>query len=455
MYAPADDASLVPGTALAHYVVRRRVGSGAMGTVYEAHDTALDRTVALKVVNPHLADDAEVAERFTREARAAARANHANLTHIYFVGTAGNRPFYAMEYVPGANLEDRVARTGPLALAEAIDVVVQAAQGLAAAHAVGVVHRDVKPSNLILLPDGTVKVTDFGLAKSLAGDPSATQAGQAMGTPVYMSPEQCRGEGVDLRTDVYALGLTAWFLLTGRPAFGGTSIGAVLNHQMNTPIPPVVEARPELPSDVDGVLKRLCAKDPDGRPKSMSEVVALFESIRPREIVPAPFAARAAALATDLTVFGIVASALAFGVGRLGDRLGFVAHPVSEFGLSILVAAIALLSQWGLEVRYGASLGKRLLGIAVVAESGVAASPRRLLGRFFIRNPGFASLLIPDGMPDPFRIDLALGILQLVAFAVGALVWPFFGRRTLSDRLTRTRVVYREPAAPAEPAARR
>src|SRR5438045_6452104 len=124
---------------MAHYVVRRRIGSGAMGTVYEAHDGALDRIVAIKVVKPEFADDAAVVDRFSREARAAARANHENLTHVYFVGAAQGRPFYAMEFVRGENLEDRVTRTGPLGLAEAVDVLAQAARGLRAAHAVGVV----------------------------------------------------------------------------------------------------------------------------------------------------------------------------------------------------------------------------------------------------------------------------------------------------------------------------
>ena len=201
----------------------------------------------MKVVNPDLASDPAMVDRFGKEARAAARANHDNLTHIYFVGQTGGRPFFAMEYVPGENLEDRVARTGPLPLAEAVDVLVQAARGLAAAHAVGVVHRDVKPSNVILLPDGRVKVTDFGLAKSGGGDPTASAVGQLTGTPGYMSPEQCRADAVDARSDVYSLGLTAWFLLGGRPAYAAQSVVAVLGDQMHTPLPPLSALRPELP----------------------------------------------------------------------------------------------------------------------------------------------------------------------------------------------------------------
>lgn len=445
--APADDPTLHPGTALAHYVVRRPLGTGAMGTVYEAHDTALDRTVALKVVNPHLAGDADVAERFAREARAAARANHANLTHVYFVGKAEGRPFYAMEYVPGVNLEERVAKGGPLALADAVDVLVQAARGLDAAHATGVVHRDVKPSNLLILPDGRVKVTDFGLSKSLLADPSATQAGQVMGTPFYMSPEQCRGDAIDHRTDVYSLGLTGWFLLTGRPAFASPSLGAVLDDQIHKPLPALSTARGDLPPTADAVLRRLCAKDPAARPQSMREVVRLLESIRPRAVRPAPFATRGAAFALDVLLLAIVASALGFVADHLGAWFGLETGAWAWLGFALALAAIALTSQWGMERRYGGSVGKLLLGVAVVDANGARPSNATLVARFFLRFPGFVSILVPESGALAGRVDFVLNILQLAAIAAGMICWPLAGRRTLSDVLTRTRVAYEDAAA--------
>jgi len=205
----SDRPILAPGTQLAHYVIGGTLGAGGMGTVYEARDTALDRTVALKILDPKLAEDPEVVTRFHREARAAARRNHPNLAHIYFVGSLGGLHYFAMEHVPGANLEDHVKAHGPQSPAFAADVIVQAAHGLAAAHVAGVVHRDVKPSNIMLTPDGLVKVTDFGISKLIEGDPGITGAGRLLGTPLFMSPEACGEKPTDARSDIYSLGLTA------------------------------------------------------------------------------------------------------------------------------------------------------------------------------------------------------------------------------------------------------
>ena len=439
---------LAAGTPLAHYVVRRPIGTGAMGTVYEAHDTALDRTVALKVIRADLSGDASVSERFTREARAAARATHANLTHIYFVGSAGGRAFYAMELVPGENLEARVLRDGPLELDEAVDVLVEAARGLEAAHAAGVVHRDVKPSNLLLAPGGGVKVTDFGLAKSLKGDARATQAGTILGTPTYMSPEQCRGGDVDARTDVYALGLTAWFLLAGRPPFRGESVGDVLADQLRAPLPSLASVRERLPPGVDAALARLCAKDASARPASMASVVAVLESLRPRPIRPAPFATRAAALAIDVLVFAVVSGALAFAALQGLQRLEGLAGEVFEWTVGLVVVAAALFLQPWMERRFGASIGKMALGTRVVREDGLPASAGALLARFLLCWPVAPALALPDAYFQVRALRLALVGLQLLALLLRAGFWPFAGRRTLSDVVTRTRVVYAEAPEP-------
>ena len=155
---------------LAHYRLGEVLGSGAMGTVYQAHDLGLERGVAVKVLRREIAQDPRMVERFFREARTAAHVNHPNLAHVYYVGQEGPHHFFAMEYVPGQNLEQAVLEQGPFALAEAVDLLAQAAQGLQAAHAAGLVHRDVKPSNLIRRPDGVLKVTDFGLARSVQGE---------------------------------------------------------------------------------------------------------------------------------------------------------------------------------------------------------------------------------------------------------------------------------------------
>jgi uncharacterized RDD family membrane protein YckC len=440
--APDDDASLPPSTPLAHYVVRRRIGSGAMGTVYEAHDGSLDRTVAIKVVNPEFADDPAVVDRFSREARAAARANHENLTHVYFVGAAAGRPFYAMELVPGETLEERVTRDGPLSLSQAVDVLAQAARGLRAAHAVGVVHRDVKPANLILEPGGRVKVTDFGLAKSVGGDPTATFAGQVIGTPTYMSPEQCRGGTVDVRTDVYSLGLTAWFLLTGKPAFSGPTLGAVLDSQMNAPLPALSTANPAAAHGVDALLARLCAKDPKARPADMDEVVRLLEDARPREVRPAPFMARAAAVAFDLMLFGLLGEGLENGLNALGSRLGLAGHGAYEVFGFLLVTAFMLATLLVTEMVWGRTLGKHLLGLEVVAQDGSKPSPARVVLRFLVRFPGMLLVAVPRTGPELPR--LVVQGLQIAAVVVGAGFYFARGRSTLSDVVTRTRVAYRD-----------
>src|SRR5262245_6351685 len=302
------ETALSPGIRLAHYEIRGQLGSGAMGTVYRAHDTSLDRDVAVKVLRSRLAEDPAVVDRFVRESRAAARVNHPNLTHIYFVGNADAHAdsaprtmFFAMEYVPGATFEQDVAANGAAPIGKFVDMIVQAARGLAAAHGAGVVHRDVKPSNLMVLPDGTVKVTDFGLAKSLGGDVEAAGGGMLLGTPTFMSPEQCRGRGVDARTDVYALGLTAWFLLAGKPPYASESLGQMIQDQMNSPLPSIRDLRPELPPALERALAHMCEKDPQKRPATMEEVAGLFEPFRPRPLELATFMSRAFACAIDLT----------------------------------------------------------------------------------------------------------------------------------------------------------
>ncbi len=432
-----DAPTLRPGTRLAHYEVLSTLGTGGMGTVYEAHDTALDRLVALKVLNPALAADAAVVERFEREARAAARRNHPNLAHIYYVGSVDGLHFFAMEHVPGVNLEDLVAKEGPQPLGRVVDAVVQAANGLAAAHRAGIVHRDVKPSNIMVQPDGSVKVTDFGLAKSIEGDPSVTGDGRIMGTPLYMSPETCRERPADTRSDVYSLGLTAWFLLAGRPPFVARSIAETMIAQIERPLPSVRQFRPELPAEVDRVLGRMCAKDPAARPQTMEEVAALWEAVRPRPLHPAPIAARAAALSIDLLCVGTVEAAAIFSV-----RETFGSETLRGWIDEITLTVAAFVFLLFVEARWDVSLGKSALNLRVLRADGTAPSLRDHLVRFVCR---FPVLLIPTPPQYDIVFYAAWG-LQAAAFGLGALWWFASGGTTLSDRITGTRVVYRLPS---------
>jgi hypothetical protein len=365
--------------------------------------------------------------------------NHDRVTHIHYVGVDDGRPFYAMELVPGRTLEDVVRRDGPLPLARAVDVLQQAAEGLGAAHAAGFVHRDVKPSNLILRPDGGVKVTDFGLAKSLHADPAATHVGHLVGTPEFMSPEQCRGESVDARTDVYALGLTAYFLLTGERPFAGASVGALLDAQMHAPVPAVTARRPDLPPRIDSVLARMTEKEPGRRPASMQEVVALLEDLRPRAVMPAPLLARGFALGVDVLVYGVVMGAVLWALSRVQplapDVVLAVLGGLGSFGLAVA-------SQYGMEARFGGSAGKLLLDLEVLREDGAAPSRRALLARLLVRFPAIPFLLVPDPLlPDV--VWQGVGLLQLAVVLAGAVTYLVTRGRTLSDRVTGTRVAYR------------
>jgi uncharacterized RDD family membrane protein YckC len=429
---------LPAGSALAHYVVGEVLGAGGMGTVYLAHDTALDRPVALKVLRPEVAEDPTLAERFVREARAAARVSHPNLTHVYFVGSERGLSYFAMEYCPGATLEATVTGEGPLPLERGLDVLVQAARGLAAAHGAGVVHRDVKPSNIMLLPDGRVKITDFGLAKSLRGDAAAT-GGRILGTPSYMSPEQVRGREVDARTDVYLLGLTAWFLFAGRPPFEAEQIGELIHDQLDAPLPPLRTLRGDLPPGLDGVLARMCAKDPAARPPTMEEVARLLEGLRPQPLIPAPLAVRGAAVAVDLMILVVAGLALAgFDKALTGDAV-----PDELYGPFVLVFSVLLLV--AAEMQWGASAGKRLMNLSVVRMDGARPSTKAVLVRYALRFPLALDVYLMND-PEGVVMWVFLG-LQAMVIAAGMLCYLLAGRRTLSDLLTGTRVVYRLPAA--------
>lgn len=442
------DSRLEPGTMLAHYKVQAQLGAGAMGTVYLAHDTALDRSVAVKVLHREISEDPDIVRRFEREARAAARVNHPNLTHVYFVGAEDDSRFFVMEHVPGKSLFQKVADDGPLELSRAIDVLVQAARGLAAAHAAEVIHRDVKPSNLMLLPNGTVKVADFGLAKSLTGDADATGAGRVMGTPRYMSPEQCRGETVGKSTDAYSLGLVAFFILTGEHAFEGESLGKVIHDQMSTPVRDIRGLRSELPPALQDVLGKLCAKKPGDRPSSMEEVEQLLETVRPRELELAPVMARGAALLVDSVamslVLVVVVSALGV-VALAGEHHPTVLLMDLAWPIEIGLWGIFFLLQAGMEWKYGGSPGKLLFHTRVVRTDGTKPAPMTLALRFLVRFPLAGDVLTsPNWWGSSVELvgDVVFYILQLLVIAASLISYFVLKGRTVSDVLTRTRVAH-------------
>lgn len=255
------------GRRLGKYEIRAEVGRGGMGTVYLAHDPLLQRRVAVKVLAPHVAGEPDLIERFGREARAAARLKHPNIVTIYDVGQEGSTYYFVMEYVDGPSLARALAQRGPMSPGGALRLLRPLASALDYAHSQGLVHRDVKPGNILLDPHGEPALGDFGIARA-AQDSRLTTTGTLVGTPEYMSPEQARGDEVDHRTDLYSLAIVAYEMLGGRSPFAGSTPHGVLYRQVHEAPPPLRQPRagePAWPAAIDAVLQKALAKEPRQR----------------------------------------------------------------------------------------------------------------------------------------------------------------------------------------------
>ncbi len=264
---------------IAQYALRRQVGSGAMGQVHEAHDIDLDRPVAIKLLHAGAAADERLVERFLREARSAAQLIHPHVALIYQVGRHEGQTFIAMEWLEGGDLAQALKVQGPLPWREAAVALRDAAAGLAAAHAAGLVHRDIKPSNLMRNGRGQVKLVDFGLARLHDAPSDLTLTGSILGTPAYLSPEQCRGDPATPLSDLYALGCTGFQLLTGRPPFAGPQMAAVLQGHLNEPMPDARTLVPEVPEALARLLQRAGAKQPADRQPSAAALQAELQAL--------------------------------------------------------------------------------------------------------------------------------------------------------------------------------
>ncbi len=292
LLAPTDDDRMIGrwGT----YEVVGVIGSGGMGVVLKAFDAALNRYVAIKILAPHLGNSGGARKRFSREGQAAAAVVHDNVIEIYSVAETAGLPYLVMPYVRGPSLQRRLDGEGPLAVIEILRVGMQAAAGLAAAHAQGLVHRDVKPAN-ILLADGVerVKLTDFGLARA-ADDASLTKTGVIAGTPQYMSPEQARGESVDQRSDLFSLGSVLYAVCTGRAPFRAETSYGVLRRITDEEPRAIREINPEIPDWLCRIVARLMSKRPDERFQSAHEIAGLLEEclahVQQPTVVPLPAA---------------------------------------------------------------------------------------------------------------------------------------------------------------------
>jgi hypothetical protein len=272
---------------LGGYEVREVIGQGGMGMVLKAYEPALDRVVAIKVLSPALAGSATARQRFRREAQAAAAVCHEHVVAVHGVHEADGLPYLVMQFVPGESLQARLDRCGILDADEVVRIGMQTAAGLAAAHAQGLIHRDVKPANL-LLEDGLakVKITDFGLART-ADDVGLTRDGVVAGTPEYMAPEQARGEAIDHRADLFSLGCVLYALCTGVPPFRGRSAVAVLRRVSDEEPAAIRSMNPAVPAWLEAMVTRLLAKDPAARFPGAAEVAALFEGYIAHLLQPA------------------------------------------------------------------------------------------------------------------------------------------------------------------------
>ncbi len=448
------------------------LGRGGMGTVYEAEQLATGRRVALKMLGQQL-DSPDMRQRFLREGRLAAGVNHPNSLYIFGSEEIEGLPVITMEIAGAGTLKDKLKKSGPLPVKEAVDAVLNVISGLEAAFAAGVLHRDIKPSNCFVSPDGSVKVGDFGLSVSTLArtDTFVTAHGKILGTPAYASPEQLRGDALDVRSDIYSVGATLFTLLTDRAPFEGENAVQVVANAVNQKPKPLTELRQDALPGLERLVARCLAKEPDGR---YPDYTALRNALLPfssKEPEPASLNIRGSAGWIDfLIAFLIPYVALMLFIG--GEKL--IAWPLYERTLYSARYYIALWSFGFLyfsitEGIWGAGLGKYLKGLRVVRTNGRPPG----FGRALIR------ILIPIGLIEVIRNPLNMALIsdaewtwiQIVTYVVtaNACAWiPVLltlrvrrenGFATLWDLASGTRVVIKpkgtvrpsiEPAAKPE-----
>jgi uncharacterized RDD family membrane protein YckC len=369
---PASDDPWI-GATIDHFTIEAALGKGGMGAVYLAHDRSLDRKVAIKVLSSDLVGEnepdpsrdeeaaaaavrraRELEERFTREARAQARLTSPFVVVIYHVGharvpSASNDAapktslYFAMEVVPGNTLETVLDDGKTLEPERARRMMLAAAEGLRAAHEGGIIHRDIKPSNLLVTKEGRIKIADFGLAKPISeDDPRITEAGMLLGSPLYMAPEQARGEELDARADMYALGCTFYHLLVGKPPFDGPNGIAVIAKHMSLPAPRLADKAPAVPRALAMIVERLMKKEPKDRFPTYDALIEALEAAAPQAVTHAGVTTRAAALGID----GVIAATLIAFLGAAGLFVHLVYVTVAH-------------------AFFGQTLGKYLLNIEV------------------------------------------------------------------------------------------
>lgn len=281
----SDEPGLRSGDKVGPYTIERKLGSGGMADVYFGMHGSLQRPAAIKVLRAALATDEVHLQRFMQEARALASLVHSNIVQVYDVGQEGSVRYIAQEYVPGINLRQYLNEHGAMLVRDALSVLLQVLAALKKSSSAGIIHRDIKPDNILLTRDGEVKVTDFGLARlKLQDDPQLTRAGTTLGTPMYMSPEQLQEGSVDVRSDLYSLGVTLFHMLAGRPPFTGETPLAVAMQQVQAQPPKLKDVRSDLPDSLCELVERLLRKQPSERYASPDEVLKSLRESRSKDL---------------------------------------------------------------------------------------------------------------------------------------------------------------------------
>ncbi len=267
-----DDLNALVGRSLGQFRIVERIGAGGMATVFKAYQPNLDRYVAIKVLPAYHARDPVFVKRFVQEARAVAKLVHPNILQIHDFGEQDNITYIVMEYVEGGTLKDRLKH--PIAVPDAVDYMIQAAEGLNCAHNNGIVHRDVKPANMLLRKDGYLLLSDFGIAKILEGTTNLTRVGTGIGTPQYMSPEQGTGQAVDRRSDIYSLGIVLFHCLAGRVPFTAENPLSITVKHLNDPLPVEMLRTAAVPAPIEQVVVKMAAKAPQDRYQTTDELIS-------------------------------------------------------------------------------------------------------------------------------------------------------------------------------------
>ncbi|QEG39377.1 serine/threonine protein kinase [Roseimaritima ulvae] len=402
---------LSPGQKIGSFEILSRLGRGGMGTVYEAQDSDKQRRIALKVLNRPVDNDA-ARKRFLREGRLAASINHPNSVFVFGTHQVQEYSLISMELVSGGTLEQRVKAEGPLASRQAVDIALQLIDGLEAAYAQGILHRDIKPANCFEDKDGVIKVGDFGLSISTEPkfDACITAAGTLLGTPAFSSPEQLRGDMLDVRSDIYALGATLYYLLTGRTTYQADNLAKLLSQVFEkSPVPPQ-SLQPEISAELSQLVMRCLAKEPGDRFRNYSELREALLPFSSQVQEPASLGWRTVAGLLDWTALGLVSWVVAALASTTPEPVFGTNYVASRIGAMVFAIGCVLYFALG-ESIFGQTIAKRILGLRTIGLDGGRPTFLQALTRAAI------FVLLPNLFVLPYNLLFRVGIpLEPVAF---------------------------------------